>query len=116
MPKEIEAIAQALKKAWSIKSSSLWQLDNPALGQCGVTALVAQNHLGGDVLKTKFGDLWHFYNLIDGQKIDFTESQFIAPITYDDIPSNRDEAFADTNAAQYSYLSNAVQTTLESDS
>ncbi|VAV94295.1 Uncharacterized protein YunG [hydrothermal vent metagenome] len=101
-------LQEALFSAWSLQSSTRWQSDNPALGQCGVTALVAQDNLGGVILKTRYGDLWHFYNLIEGVSVDFTASQFDDKITYDDIPANREEAFADTNKDQYDYLSSAV--------
>lgn len=101
-----------LPQCWSLQSSSRWKANNPALGQCGVTALVAHDLLGGDILKTLLksadGDMWHFYNLIDGKRHDFTASQFEAPITYQDVPSNREEAFGDTNDAQYEHLRKAV--------
>lgn len=109
---KIRKFAQALEIAWSSESSSLWTADNPAAGQCGVTALVASDELGAEILKTRYGSIWHFYNRIGGKRHDFTESQFVEPIDYDDVPSTRDEAFADTNARQYAYLSNAVKRSL----
>jgi hypothetical protein len=109
-----DTISLALKKSWNLKSSSLWREDNPALGNCGVTALVVQGLLGGDILKTKYGNIWHYYNFIDGKQMDFTASQFDAPIAYDDLPSNREEAFTDTNSEQYSYLNEAVKSLLKS--
>lgn len=105
----IADFSSVLPKAWSLKSSSLWRADNPAAGHCGVTALVAHDLLGGDILKTPYRDMWHFYNVIDGRRWDFTESQFDAPIDYQDIASNRDEAFGDTNAEQYAHLTQAIR-------
>ena len=109
---DIRKFSQAVQKTWSIESSSLWTTDNPAAGQCGVTALVANDVLGAEILKTRYGSIWHFYNRIDGKRHDFTESQFGETIEYDDIPASRDEAFGDTNARQYGYLSNAVKQSL----
>jgi hypothetical protein len=43
---------EALLKSWSINSSSKWTKDNPAKGQCGVTALVVNDLLGGLIRKT----------------------------------------------------------------
>ncbi|WP_434051870.1 MAG: hypothetical protein RDA78_21755 [Roseibium sp.] len=106
---DIKTFAQALEKSWSNESSTLWTADNPAAGQCGVTALVASDELGADILKTRYGSIWHFYNRINGKRHDFTESQFGQTIEYDDIPSSRDEAFGDTNERQYAYLNNAVK-------
>ncbi len=110
----IDKLKAALGAAWSRSSSTLWSEDNPARGQCGVTALVVNDILGGEIVKTRYEQLWHFYNIIDGKVIDFTESQFDAPIAYDDRTSNRNEAFADTNAQQYDHLKSAVQRCLNS--
>ena len=74
------------------------------MGQCGVTALVVNDELGGDILKTDVNGAWHFYNRIDGKRVDFTMGQFESPISYDDIPSDRTEAFSDCSAAQYDLL------------
>lgn len=110
---EKECFIQALQDSWSLESSTKWSKSNPAAGQCGVTALVAQDILGGEILKTKYGQIWHFYNRINGQAIDFTESQFDAAIVYSHYESNREEAFQDTNDQQYQYLSKAVKQCLD---
>ena len=101
-------IKKALQNSWSLKSSSKWSADNPAKGQCGVTALVVNNHLGGEIKKTKLLDGWHFYNVIDNKRYDFTSSQFSEEILYMDIDSTREEAFSDTNESQYLYLNQSV--------
>lgn len=106
---KIKKFAQAIEKSRSSETSTLWTTENPAAGQCGVTALVASDELGAEILKTRFGSIWHFYNRIEGVRHDFTESQFSEPIKYDDFPSTRDEAFGDTNERQYASLSNAVK-------
>jgi hypothetical protein len=113
-PKSMTDIKNALEKAWSIQSSSKWAPNNPAARQCGVTALVVHDLLGGEILKTQLLDGWHFYNALNGQRHDFTESQFSAPITYLDVASNRAEAFADTNQQQYEYLKQAVMSQMPS--
>ncbi|MDF9482900.1 hypothetical protein P5738_15270 [Bacillus cereus] len=101
-------IYEVLIKSWSIETSSKWTIENPAKGQCGVTALVVQDICGGKIIKTKIGGVWHFYNFIDGQRFDFTESQFNENLNYLDVESNRKEAFADTNEKQYSILKEKV--------
>ena len=97
-----------LKAAWSRETSSKWSLENPAKGQCSVTALVVQDLLGGDILKTQTTDGLHFYNFIDGTRWDFTSSQFDHAIGYDDLSSSRAEALADTTVAQYEALRSRV--------
>ncbi|MCA1440445.1 hypothetical protein I6F07_09505 [Ensifer sp. IC4062] len=101
-------LQSALQSAWSIETSSKWLPDNPARGQCSVTALVVQDILGGDIVKTDVDGAWHFYNLIGGMRRDFSESQFASPVFYADLPSNRDEAFSDTSPEQYRILRERV--------
>ncbi|MCA0985702.1 YunG family protein [Guptibacillus algicola] len=102
-------IQEALLKSWSIHTSSKWTKDNPAKGQCGVTALVVNDILGGRIRKTALNDGWHFYNQINGIRYDFTVSQFNESIRYRDVPSNREEAFLDTNQKQYDLLRHRVK-------
>ncbi|KAA0805836.1 hypothetical protein DN398_01200 [Bacillus sp. JAS102] len=101
-------IYEVLIRSWSIETSSKWTTENPAKGQCGVTALVVQDICGGKIKKTKIGKVWHFYNSIDGKRFDFTEAQFNEKLNYMDIESNREEAFADTNEKQYSMLKKKI--------
>ena len=105
---QIEQLAMALPKSWSLQSSTKWSADNPAKGQCSVTALIVNDLLGGEIKKTKLPDGWHFYNYINGKRYDFTATQFREGIEYIDIPSNRVEAYVDTNEHQYSYLKQNV--------
>jgi hypothetical protein len=100
-----QTIKAILKRCWSRESSSLWTKQNPACGQCSVTALVIQDQFGGRILKTPMEERWHFYNQIDGKRYDLTIEQFAVLPNYYDLPSNREEAFADTNQNQYGYLS-----------
>jgi hypothetical protein len=105
---QIEQVRGALFKAWSIETSSKWVPDNPARGQCSVTALVINDLFGGEILKTLLPEGWHFYNRIGGQRYDFTDSQFDGPIDYMDVPSNRDEAMSDTSPQQYGVLKQSL--------
>ncbi|MBU9709901.1 hypothetical protein KSP24_23690 [Paenibacillus sp. AK121] len=98
-------LEKALFQAWSLESSSKWTANNPAAGQCGVTALVVQDRLGGDILKTWLDSGWHYYNRIGEDIIDFTKSQFLSLPQYQHVQSSREEAFSDTNAEQYAALS-----------
>ena len=96
---------ERLRRSWSVETGRHWRADNPASGQCGVTALVVQDLLGGEILKTDVDGAWHFYNQVGGKRMDFTMSQFDSPITYDDLPSDRDEALNDCSQEQYELLS-----------
>jgi hypothetical protein len=59
-----------------------WRPDNPSRGQCGVTALIVQELLGGDLV---LGEVFaggvkvghHYWNrLPGGRDVDFTAGQF----------------------------------------
>lgn len=114
---QTERIKKVLFQSWSLQSSSKWSAENPAKGQCGVTALVVHDILGGEIKKTKLPDGWHFYNVINGERYDFTASQFEeGAVVYMDVPSDREEAYADTNELQYTYLKQTVFTNLNNES
>ncbi|MEI4803667.1 hypothetical protein WAZ07_20955 [Bacillus sp. FJAT-51639] len=106
---EIEQMREVLFQSWSKETSSKWTLDNPAKGQCGVTALVVHDLFEGEIMKTKVSEGWHFYNFINGKRYDFTAPQFLEEIIYMDMSSNRKEAFADTNEMQYDALKQNVR-------
>ncbi|HEV2506676.1 MAG TPA: hypothetical protein VGV39_26615 [Mesorhizobium sp.] len=103
---EITAIQlyEKLKQAWSLETSSKWQPDNPARGQCSVTAIAVHDILGGDILKTRTPGGTHFYNRLNDIKWDLTVSQFDQPVPYEDLPSSREEALADTSPDLYAAL------------
>ena len=85
----------ALAKAWCAETSAspnAWMPENPALGQCAVSALVVQDHFGGDLLRSKVGGVSHYWNrLPDGREIDWTLRQFKprGPIFLDEDPQLR---------------------------
>ncbi len=106
-------MAETLRRCWSRRTSSKWSPKNPANGQCSVTALVIQDHFGGQLLKTKVDGQWHFYNEIDGVVYDFTDSQFAEPILYEHKPATRVEAFADTTQEQYARLTRKFSAALD---
>ena len=56
-----------------------WSKENPSAGQCAVTALIAQELIGGDIYSCKVGRCSHFVNMVDGKVKDFTAAQFGDP-------------------------------------
>ncbi|NLP51199.1 hypothetical protein HC179_10835 [Bacillus sp. RO1] len=101
-------LIDVLFESWSITTSSKWSPENPAKGQCGVTSLVVQDFLGGEIVKTLMPNGWHFYNKVNGIRYDYTSSQFDKGVNYSDTPSNRSEAFQNTNLDQYHTLKKNV--------
>ena len=99
---------QALRSSWSPDTSTLYSEANPARGPCSVTALAVQRLLGGEILKTRVGSAWHFYNRIEGRVIDFTAEQFDDLPEYLDVPATHADALSDTSPEQYQALIRAL--------
>ena len=93
-------IQMALACSWSLETAAQWRPENPALGQCNVTALIVQELFGGKLLKTRLPEGEHFYNFIDGQPYDFTDRQFLSEITYEQLSATRSEAEPGASASE----------------
>lgn len=104
-----DEVQSALRKAWSLSTSSQWSADNPAAGQCNVTSLLVHELFGGDLLKTPVPAGDHFYNRIEGRRYDFTASQFDQPIAYKDLPTDRADAERAATTDQVAELRAAFQ-------
>jgi hypothetical protein len=104
-----DEVQSALRQSWSLATARQWTLENPAAGQCNVTALVVYELFGGDLLKTHLAAGDHFYNRIGGRRYDFTEGQFSQPITYMDLPASRADAERGATTAEIAALRAAFQ-------
>lgn len=100
----IDVIQSNLRESWSIESSSKWTKENPAKGQCSVTAVVVYQYFGGNILKTDVDGNWHFYNKINGVVCDFTSEQFTEKIEYSDIISSIEDAEKSYTPDQLNHL------------
>ena len=96
-------IESLLLQCWSSETSSLWCQDNPARGQCDVTAIVINDFFGGEILKTFIDGQPHFYNRIDGINYDFTASQFQVLPEYLDLIADREEIFSSNSKVRQQY-------------
>ncbi len=81
---EFSKLELAIRKAWCRETSAStdkWTKENPAKGQCAVTACIVQDYLGGKVvwanaqLPDGITDS-HYFNNINGTEIDLTREQF----------------------------------------
>lgn len=85
----LSQLEQAIRSAWSLdtcdpspQARSEWRPDNPARGQCGVTALVLHDLLGGELLIAPVTAAdqpagWHYWNRLAGStEVDLTRDQF----------------------------------------
>lgn len=104
-------IRAALEKAWSLNTAKRWSAENPANGQCNVTAAVIYDLFGGEVLRTRYPTVWHYYNRIDGKRYNLSDSQFVrpgarfaAPDEYQDELTDRDSAMQGIPQREYDAL------------
>ncbi|MEM1047331.1 MAG: hypothetical protein AAGL24_14325 [Pseudomonadota bacterium] len=108
-------IREALAKAWSLETAVQWTEENPASGQCNVTTALIFDLFGGEILRTRLPEVWHYYNRIDGERYDLTDSQFTAPgarfaapEAYDDETSSREAAMQTIPQREYDTLKGAL--------
>lgn len=75
-----DAFRSAIRDAWNSETSAdpaKWHSDNPAWGQCAVTALLVQEELGGKLLRAEVNGVSHYWNwLPTGEEVDLTREQF----------------------------------------
>lgn len=75
-------LQEAIRKSWGIDTAykddiPKWSTDNPAVGQCAVTALIIHDFFGGQIYSGMSQDgIVHYWNKIHGLKIDLTRDQF----------------------------------------
>jgi hypothetical protein len=105
-----DRLRSALAGAWCLETAKQWTPDTPAAGQCNVTTVVVHDLFGGDILKTSLPDydVDHYYNRIDGVVVDLTDSQFSAPVSYDDELASRADAMQCVLDSEYETLRAAL--------
>ena len=116
-----DKIKMALKKSWSERTSVCYnpEIAPASYGQCAPTAIAIFKKFGGELLKTTIykqdgNSIRHFYNRIDGERLDFTADQFDIPnywegLSYDDIPSSIEDALTETLPGQWEAMNEAFE-------
>ena len=118
----------ALRASWAADTAfdaADWNPENPARGHCLVSALVAQDYLGGDLQRYEVEGSGlnevHHVNLLDhGAVLDTTASQYVGTIRLTPIPTSlkgftsiRDRRLADESTRRrYEILKARVQSVL----
>ena len=119
-------IEEAVRGSWSRETCDPvdlgeWSERNPARGQCGVTALVIQDLLGGELL---VAEVWHtdgsrqgmhYWNrLSGGLELDLTRAQFKngERVGRPDVMTRPDDTAGGRLAQQYRLLADRVATRL----
>jgi hypothetical protein len=95
----------------ALKRSEITDTDSrsyPSLktgGQDRLVSLMIHDVFGGEILKTHKNKSWHFYNRIDGERVDFTKTgEPVKKNVFEDIPSNPDEIFFDQDDYSISFM------------
>ncbi len=80
--KDPRELYDLLSEIWCVETCATrlrpkWSKANKTLGQCSVTAFLAQDIFGGEVrgIPTESGGI-HCYNVVDGHVFDLTSEQF----------------------------------------
>ena len=107
---------EALNASWSKDTAyrtdaEYWTPQNPALGQCAITALLFNELYGGQIYSgVSDTGIVHYWNRKYGLKYDFTKQQFPKSLRFKNIKRwDRDELLATGNVAErYQLLRNRV--------
>ncbi len=114
--KKYSAFSDALEKSWGKdtayrKDAENWSPDNPALGQCAITALLFNELYGGTIYSgVADNGVVHYWNRKFGIKRDFTKQQFNSPLVFRNVKKwDREELLATGNVRErYSILRTRV--------
>ena len=88
------AVQEALKSTLDLGDNSGFVRDNRIDDQSSVTSMLIFDIFGGEILKTHKRKGWHFYNRINGERLDFTGSvkdKSSIRNKFEDLPSTPDE-------------------------
>lgn len=91
-----KVVQKALKSTWTLDNNPGRKSDNCANDQDSVISTMIHDIFGGEILKTHKKKGWHFYNRINGERVDFTVSEMDKSSRdnrFEDIPSTPDETY-----------------------
>jgi len=91
-----KVVQKALKQTLALENKPGSKTKKPANDQSSIISRLIYDIFGGEILKTRMEKGWHFYNRIDGERIDFTRSEMIkssADNGFEEVPSTPDETY-----------------------
>ena len=99
--KSLDSVKEALENSWCMETAYPgdrinWSPEKSSIGQCTVTAMILYDYFGGRIIRgySKKYDIYHYWNIIDGVKIDITFSQFFpdkADIEFDKVVEKKEK-------------------------
>jgi hypothetical protein len=98
-------IQEALKQTWAWENNLSTPINSSAKGQDKEVSLLIHDIFGAEILKTHEKKGWHFYNRIDGERMDFSNSEAEKQPEdglFEDIPSTPEETYLYLEPVDYS--------------
>jgi len=98
-------VYEALKRSLTPDPNRKLTSVSQAEGQDSIISLMVHDVFGGEILKTHNKKDWHFYNRINGERVDFTKSEEVKSVEdnrFEDIPSTPDETYDYFDLVDYS--------------
>jgi hypothetical protein len=102
---DIMVVREALKRSNGFETGTMGSIYKPPDDQDSLVSLLIHDIFGGEILKTHKKNGWHFYNRIDGLRIDFTRSEIGKSSNeklFEDIPATPDETYNYFEQEEYS--------------
>jgi hypothetical protein len=98
-------VQEALNRTWILDNNPGLTPEAPTGGQDTVVSFLIYDIFGGEILKTHKKKGWHFYNRINGERIDFTcleTNRSAEDSQFEDLPSTPDETHIYFEQVDYS--------------
>jgi hypothetical protein len=98
-------VYEALKRSQAPEPAGRLTHKSHSDGQDSTISLMIHDIFGGEILKTHKKKNWHFYNRINGERVDFTGSEMGGSSLaneFEDIPSSPDETSDYIDQVDYS--------------
>jgi hypothetical protein len=100
-----KVVQEVLKRCLTMDRRTGSPRPEPVVVQDSEISTLIHDVFGGEILKTHEENGWHFYNRIDGERIDFTLSdteKFTDDIKFEDIPATTAETSGYFDVTDYS--------------
>jgi len=91
-----KVVQKALKQTLAMENNHGLKTNKPADDQSSIISRLIYDTFGGEILKTHKKKGWHFYNRIDGKRVDFTVLKKVKSskiIHFEDFLSTPDETY-----------------------
>lgn len=90
-----KVVYKAIKKALALDFINWNKIRYPLIGQDSIISMLIHDVFGGEILKTHYKKGWHFYNKVDGVRIDLARANALkssSDIAFEDVPATPEEA------------------------